>query len=136
GGLWSTGANITITIVANNTAPNCDAGGGSPIVDSGSNLTYPGTDTSCPGTNGDPKLGPLQDNGGPTFTRALEVGSAAIDAGDSSCSGSDQRGLLRPVGTACDIGAFEVQDNPPTDPGVPTRTVGSTPNNPGVVTGG
>lgn len=60
----------------------------------------------------DPKLGPLQNNGGPTFTRALLVGSPAIDAGDCARSDgtmitSDQRGILRPRGNACDIGAFE-----------------------------
>ena len=34
--------------------------------------------------NTDPMLGPLQDNGGPTFTHALLPGSPAIDAGDPS----------------------------------------------------
>jgi hypothetical protein len=32
----------------------------------------------------DPKLGPLQNNGGPTFTHALLSGSTAIDGGNSS----------------------------------------------------
>ncbi len=32
----------------------------------------------------DPRLGPLADNGGPTFTRALLPGSPAIDAGSSN----------------------------------------------------
>jgi hypothetical protein len=63
----------------------------------------------------DPKLGPLDDNGGPTFTRALTVGSTAIDAAEASPAISvptDQRGVERPdgdnaiVGTA-DIGAYE-----------------------------
>ena len=51
----------------------------------------------------DPALGPLQDNGGPTLTRALQAGSPAIDAGNpSGCVGpngvpliADQRGALR-----------------------------------------
>src|SRR5690606_23826626 len=35
-------------------------------------------------TGVDPQLGPLQDNGGPTFTHALRLGSPTIDAGDNS----------------------------------------------------
>ena len=59
--------------------------------------------------NTDPMLGPLQDNGGPVQTLALGSGSPAIDAGtDSGCPATDARGVLRPAGTACDIGAFEV----------------------------
>ena len=68
-----------------------------------------------------PLVGPLQDNGGYTFTAALLPGSPAIDAGDpagcTDASGDlvsvDQRGYNRSVdgdgdGTArCDIGAFE-----------------------------
>jgi len=45
--------------------------------------------------NTDPMLGPLQDNGGPTFTHALLPGSPAIDAGDPSFTPPpdfDQRG--------------------------------------------
>jgi len=42
----------------------------------------------------DPKLGPLQDNGGPTWTHALLQGSPAIDAGDPvGAPSTDQRGL-------------------------------------------
>ncbi len=55
----------------------------------------------------DPLLGPLQDNGGFTATRAPLPGSPAIDAGSASCVGSDQRGVPRPQGAACDIGALE-----------------------------
>ncbi len=56
----------------------------------------------------DPKLGPLADNGGPTWTMALLPGSPAIDAGNTSLApATDQRGLPRPVGLAADIGAFE-----------------------------
>lgn len=60
-----------------------------------------------------PLLGPLQDNGGPTFTRALLKGSPAIDAGKNATSSSfDQRGngFVRTSGKATDIGAFETQD--------------------------
>ncbi len=54
-------------------------------------------------------LGPLQDNGGPTFTHALLEGSPAIDAGGSDCEDTDQRGVRRPQGEGCDIGAFELE---------------------------
>lgn len=71
----------------------------------------------------DPLLGPLQDNGGPTFTHALLAGSPAIDTGNpallgsggSACEATDQRGVARPQGSACDIGAYEAtfQSVPP-----------------------
>jgi hypothetical protein len=61
-----------------------------------------------PGT--DLKLGPLADNGGPTPTIALLPGSPAIDAGSNTGNlATDQRGFARVVGSAADIGAFEVQ---------------------------
>ena len=56
----------------------------------------------------DLKLGPLQDNGGPTMTHALLPGSVAIDhipAIDCEVD-EDQRGEPRPGGTMCDVGAF------------------------------
>ena len=56
----------------------------------------------------DPLLGPLADNGGPTFTHKVLDGSPAIDTGDpATCPALDQRGVLRPQGEACDIGAYE-----------------------------
>jgi hypothetical protein len=56
----------------------------------------------------DPKLGPLQDNGGATLTHALLPGSLAIDnADDGAAPSTDQRGVARPQGAASDIGAFE-----------------------------
>ncbi len=58
--------------------------------------------------NTDPLLGPLQDNGGPTLTHALLAGSPAIDQGDNTaCPATDQRGIPRPQGVTCDIGAYE-----------------------------
>lgn len=56
-----------------------------------------------------PKLAALANNGGPTRTRALKPGSPAIDgAGGTPCSTiTDQRGVARPKGAKCDIGAFE-----------------------------
>jgi hypothetical protein len=54
-------------------------------------------------------LAPLAANGGPTQTHALVTGSPAIDAApaDGDCPAADQRGVLRPQGTLCDIGSFE-----------------------------
>jgi hypothetical protein len=75
-------------------------------------------------------LGPLAANGGPTETMALLPGSAAIDAGETACVDAvgaplseDQRG--DPRGTPCDIGAFEVQPQPPAEPGGQTPSDGS-----------
>ena len=67
--------------------------------------------------NTDPMLGPLQDNGGPTFTQALLRGSPGIDAGDPSFAPPprhDQRGpgFRRVVHGRIDIGSFEVQRRP------------------------
>jgi hypothetical protein len=66
--------------------------------------------------SGDPLLGPLADNGGPTWTHALLPDSPAIDAVPViSCTlPTDQRGAPRPIvqtssDTPCDIGAFELQ---------------------------
>ncbi len=79
-------------------------------------------------TGRDPLLGPLQDNGGLTFTQALSPGSPAIDAG-AGCPSTDQRGLARPRdgnadGVAvCDIGAFEFQ---PATGTTTTTTTGTT----------
>ena len=56
----------------------------------------------------DPALGPLADNGGPTPTHALPSMSVAVDAGPVSCGGTDQRGVTRPQGATCDIGAYEL----------------------------
>jgi len=71
-------------------------------------------DGSCSTSlSGDPALDSLANNGGPTQTFALISGSSAIDAGDNTtCTNSpvsslDQRGVTRPVGAQCDIGAFE-----------------------------
>ncbi len=51
----------------------------------------------------------LADNGGPTMTVALASGSPAMDAGAALCEDTDQRGIPRPQGGACDIGAVEIQ---------------------------
>jgi hypothetical protein len=83
--------------------------------------------------NTDPLLGPLQDNGGPTFTYALLPGSPAIDAGDPSFTPPpwyDQRGpdFYRVRNNRIDIGSFEVQEGPAVTPTpTPTLTPTATP---------
>jgi hypothetical protein len=77
--------------------------------------------------NTDPMLGPLQDNGGPTFTHALLPGSPAIDAGDPNFTPPpdyDQRGpgFVRVFNGRIDVGSFEVQPTP-----TPTATATATP---------
>ncbi len=65
--------------------------------------------------SGDPKLGPLADNGGPTQTFALLLGSLAIDAGNQFICDADpvlnvdQRGVVRPYGASCDMGSYELK---------------------------
>jgi CSLREA domain-containing protein len=71
-----------------------------------------GNQVGSPGAPIDPKLGPLADNGGPTRTRALLAGSPAINAASTpDCPTTDQRGVLRPQGAACDIGSYERRQN-------------------------
>jgi predicted outer membrane repeat protein len=87
-------------------AQNCQG----TFTDGGGNLRWPTSDSSCVGSYGNPQLGPLQNNGGPTQTLALLSGSAAIyTAIESLCPATDQRGVIRPQGPQCDIGAFEYQ---------------------------
>ncbi|MBE7554345.1 MAG: DUF11 domain-containing protein [Anaerolineales bacterium] len=63
--------------------------------------------------NTDPLLGPLANNGGTTLTHALLPGSPAVNAADNTACAADpiknvdQRGVLRPQGAFCDIGAVE-----------------------------
>jgi len=117
------------TVVAGAGGANCSG----LITSSGNNLDADATcGLSGPGdlTGVDPKLGSLQDNGGPTQTHALLAGSPAIDAADdSACPGHDQRGIARPLDgngdgyVACDIGSFESNvAPPPTAPPVATTT--------------
>ena len=92
-----------------------DNGCATRITDGGGNLDWP--DSGCPGVNGDPRLRALADNGGPTPTMALGAGSAAIDAAlPAICPTADQRGIVRPFGAGCDIGAYEsdvLDESPP-----------------------
>ena len=116
GGIFGA-ATLKNTIVANSPAGgNCSE----TITDDGGNLEWPGNACGF-ALSADPKLGPLADNGGPTQTHALQPGSAAIDAA-VGCPppATDQRGVSRPQGGACDIGAFEFVPPPDTTP--PTLT--------------
>jgi hypothetical protein len=105
-GLAPTGTlSLKNSIVASNASTNCQG----QISNGGHNLQF--GDLSCgaaiPNTN--PLLGPLANNGGPTLSFALLGGSPAIDGGDNAgCPFTDQRGIVRPQGALCDIGAFEL----------------------------
>jgi hypothetical protein len=82
------------TIIAGNTSPYAPDLYGD-LVDQGYNLI-----------GGNPDLGPLQDNGGPTQTMALLAGSPALNAGDPTQLGiADQRGVVRSGGV--NIGAYQ-----------------------------
>lgn len=114
------------TIIANNTAGvNPDVRTASPINSLGYNLIENITGANIGGnTTGniygqDPLLGPLEDNGGPTFTHAPLLGSPAVDKGSSFGATTDQRLFPRPFdypgiasaagGDGSDIGAVEMQ---------------------------
>lgn len=104
-------------------AANSDLSGGAPdcnvvasnLVNNGFNLI--GDDSGCGWTAaaGDIlnpvalNLGGLANHGGPTQTHALLSGSPAIDSGGPTCEAADQRGIVRPQGTTCDMGAFELE---------------------------
>lgn len=107
------------SILADTAGPGCVVNGAFtlPITDGGFNLEHGSTCgfTAAGSQSGvDPMLGPLQNNGGPTSTRALSELSPAIDMGtctDVSTNPvtTDQRGVARPQGPGCDIGAYELQ---------------------------
>jgi hypothetical protein len=109
--------NFANAIVADNLPENCASDGSGLFNSIGYNLT---DDTSCGFTAtgdlvvADAMLNPLQNNGGPTETHDLIIGSPAIDAGSMDCPppDTDQRGVARPLGAACDIGAVESLPEP------------------------
>ncbi len=129
GGLYAVNGTITVgsSIVSGNSAVTADGDVGKSsgsLVSLGNNLIG---DTSAAGNFNqsgdmtgvlDPRLNPLQNNGGSTRTMSLLLGSAALDAGNPAACGAeptDQRGTGYPRGldgngdgtAACDIGAFE-----------------------------
>jgi CSLREA domain-containing protein len=95
---------LTNSVIAGGTPANC----GGTVSDGGHNISFGGPNV-CPGSHVDPLLGSLRDNGGPTETRALHLASPALDAvpATDNCAPTDQRGVSRPHGAACDIGAYE-----------------------------
>jgi hypothetical protein len=121
GAISSYGGVVTLrsTIIANNVGGNCFINPLT-VTNAGYNLVFPNlsSGTTCgigiPSAN--PLLGPLQNNGGPTLTFALPPGSPALDAIppiECATVTTDQRGVNRPQGSACDIGAFELVVNQP-----------------------
>jgi hypothetical protein len=126
GGLYANaGAVIRNTIIAGNVSFDPDAGPpgttGNPGVPNNCADTYmvtvaqdhnleSGTDCLFSGggslQSADPLLAPLAENGGPTQTMALPKGSPALSRG-SRCEATDQRGIPRSLGGACDAGAYE-----------------------------
>ncbi|MCP4347249.1 MAG: tandem-95 repeat protein, partial [Desulfobacterales bacterium] len=68
--------------------------------------------------NQDPLIVPLSDNGGPSMTHAVQANSPGADAAvcqvsetsEDATGETDQRGVARPWGESCDIGAFEYDD--------------------------
>jgi hypothetical protein len=116
GNLAQLGGSLTLR---NSLVANSSAGGNcvGVVTDGGHNRQYPGA--SCGAvTVANPRLGPLVYDGGTTVSQGLLPGSPALDTGeDSVCAtapvnGVDQRGVVRPLGTHCDIGAYEGKGPP------------------------
>jgi hypothetical protein len=115
GGIWVGGGVTTLrgSVLAQNAAGSArDCFG--PVGSTGYNLV--GTTAGCTFThmasdkrNLAAKLGLLGSNGGPTQTIPLLAGSPALDAiPKAQCpTARDQRGVKRPQGPRCDIGAYE-----------------------------
>jgi hypothetical protein len=137
GGICNDGGVPPLTVEISNAILNAGALGEN-IFNNGGTVTSLGYNISSddgsgfltgPGdqVNTNPLLGPLLDNGGPTFTHALLPGSPAIHAGDPNFTPPplfDQRGpgFDRVVNGRLDIGSFEVQAGP-----TPTPTFSPTP---------
>jgi hypothetical protein len=135
-----TGASLTArnTLISGNTN-NCSGtltGAGYNLIQNTAGCTLVG-DLTGNLTGVVPNLGPLQNNGGSTLTRALLAGSAGIDDGHPvSCLDqnlitltTDQRGYARPIDgdadglAVCDMGAYEYNSpGTPTPTATPTRT--------------
>jgi Right handed beta helix region len=107
GAIFSTGLTVTNTIIANNTAqydPSCEA---PPLAGSAGNLQWPsGSPCTMSPTVGDPMLGMLGSNGGPTATMLPAASSPAAGLDTTSCPATDQRG--NPRAMPCTAGAVEL----------------------------
>ena len=103
----SAGTVLANTVIASSTVfPGQNCANPGSLADGGHNVSFDGSGCPAGFATGNPNLGPLQDNGGPTQTMAI-AGPVAVDQG-ANCPATDQRGIPRPQGAACDIGAFEV----------------------------
>ena len=118
GGIKNVGGTVSLaaTVLAEGSSYNCSG----PFIDAGYNLDDDGScgfsaaNQSFSGVP--PYLGPLQDNGGPTETQEPALGSPLLDDipmgatanGVTLCPSTDQRGVARPQGSECDIGAVEL----------------------------
>jgi hypothetical protein len=119
------------SVLARNFPGNC-VGALTPIVSLGHNVA---DDVTCAlhGTGDrqaiDPRIGAVDVNGGPTASAMPMAGSPLLDAADRSfCSATDQRGVARPQGAGCDIGAVErAPDAHVTEPVVTTTPATTTP---------
>jgi CSLREA domain-containing protein len=107
---WETNSvSFSNTVLSNNT---CSLLTGIPPDTNGHNMEGPSDTCFPPGTDQsgvtDVGLGPLADHGGPTRTMPLLPGSPALDSALlTDCPMADQRGVRRPQGVGCDVGAFE-----------------------------
>lgn len=112
--------NIQNTILAGNTGIDLNNTALTTVISGGYNLFGSVTVAITPGTDDQFGLnfaalviGPLQDNGGPTFTHALLAGSPALNSGTNvAAPPTDQRGEPRVVAGTIDIGAYESQSAP------------------------
>ena len=118
GGLYNAGTlNYVNTILANSAGHDCYTDSFGTIGTNKNNWveSFPASSNDCgtPSFTGDPQLGPMAFNGGMTRSMALLPHSPAIDAGDDSvCETTDQRGVTRPKGDHCDLGAYESPKTP------------------------
>jgi hypothetical protein len=107
--IYRGGGTLTIkNSIVKSVSPVCEGGGA--ITSNGFNIATDGTCSLTQITdkaNTDPQLGPLGNHGGATWSALPNPGSPALDAGACGSVAADQRGVGRPQGAACDIGAVE-----------------------------
>lgn len=135
GGNLYLAAGASMTQMFNNIMAN-HAGGGdcyafyNAFINGSNNLIEDGSTSCSPTLTGDPMLGTLADNGGFPQTLALLPNSPAINAGSSLvCPVKDQRGIARPQGSVCDLGAYELIDTTAPETTINSQSPATTPNN-------